>query len=1717
MEGKEGRAPRGETAGSAAVGGLGGMIPLIPSFAGDPDGLKVTDFFESLDEIGKLTNWTKAQCLGVAKLRLTGIARDFAWKDATMKDVTTYDEFKKLMIKRFEKEPISLQLQKFHACVQAPGEDVQTYAVRLQTLVVEIIKEQPSDNAQEREVVKRCQQKERDKRLLVQFMSGLNDRIKRHVMSKEPDTFDKAVRIAISEESIEQLTGKSRGIIRTIDNTSEKDTNHNPLEETLTKIQEQLQRLTPSDYSRRDPRRGPPRGWRPRDYRDSRRQYQSSGGRGDDSQGPRDTYFDRTRRENQDLTYAPRYGTRNFTNNPRGRGIGRARSIPPRRQAYGRINKVNWQKLRRGTNQGSTKDPPYPRRNHFQSPGETNHFRSSRITNEYQAGRGMQLIYRNRGGIKSLGRDFEPNLACRINGYAVRLAIDTGSKVTLLSYALAQRIAQVQLDRKKGTILFQSVTGHGIITYGALDVCFEIGPLRFSYSCYIVDNVITQPFDGLLGRDIITSQGLTICLAREILILPKGEEIPFQKGPKRQRTTTLAQVDRKRNYKGTYIKSGKYTRPKQSSIPDISKNRPPEPRSTGNSEPTQEVVLLTDCNLSPRTEVITMGRIIGVKKKGLVGIIEAGKLQQDGVAGADILVKTKKGGQVPIRISNFSTQPRKIPKGECIGTFLRAMEDNPSPTSKPINLSPNPTITKEEFSRLFDWSHIGKEKKKPLLDLLYKYHHVFATHDYDLGYCQVVEHEINTGDASPIYQPPYRIPYAQREKMNEIIDELLENKIITHSKSPWSAPALLVKKKDPGLWRLVIDYRKLNKVTKNDPYPLPLVQEALSLMGQAKYFSTMDTLSGFWQLALKDKEKSAFSSPDGHYQWNRMPMGLAGSPASWQRAADFILHGLKGKTCLVYMDDILTFSSDFQSHLTRLEQIFQRLAAAGLKLKPKKCHFLQRQIKFLGHEVSDEGIRPDPDKINCVLTFPKPVNKHDIKSFLGLTGYYRRHIKSYADIAKPLTNLLKNDAQFQWGEEQEQSFERLKEIITSAPLLKSPDFSKPFILATDASNEAIGAVLSQEDERGEMPIAYASRILRKPEKNYSTTEKECLAVVWATKYFKPYLYGRKFTIITDHRPLRWLMSNKDSSSNSRIARWIIFLQEFDFTITHKAGDCHKNADALSRIPIRQITQKEELVPIYSKTQIRDLQRRDPKWNSIIQNLENNITVHPNLEKFFLDEEETLYHLQPTNQGDTLEQLVIPSILIPYILHTYHDTPIGGHLGPQKMLQKLQPLFFWSTMNRDIKNYCQNCQRCALHKRKDKRTEAELQLFPPLTHLFERTAMDIVGPLPITNNGNKYILVFVDHFSRYAEAIPLPNTLSKTIAKAFVVNIILRHSTPVQLLTDRAPNLISKMFKEVCELLQIKRLLTTAYHPACNGIVERFNRTLIDIISHYVSKDQQDWDEWIPYALFAYNTTIHASTNDSPFFLLYGRDPTYPFDLITRPTRTRYDVEENFAAELQLRMANAHRVAQEHAEQAARERQKQHRRTHKISTYQVGDRVFLNEIALSPGLKKKLAPRWSGPFRIITKLSPVTFIIENIQTKKTLHVHANRLKHGTAQQELEEMNESETQSIITSNLAKSKDPLPSTSMFIDPWDEVILTEIQQQAESEREDEEDVTTEEKTREPELTPSPPYALRSQGPVEEQPWILPTPRRSRIPKRKASPPKNGVNTQPKITKRET
>ena len=454
-----------------------------------------------------------------------------------------------------------------------------------------------------------------------------------------------------------------------------------------------------------------------------------------------------------------------------------------------------------------------------------------------------------------------------------------------------------------------------------------------------------------------------------------------------------------------------------------------------------------------------------------------------------------------------------------------------------------------------------------VVELLLEMETVFHHPDRPLSVTRLLEHNIDVQGSHPIKQAPRRLPYHKLEIVKEELEKMLESNTIRPSISPWASPIVLVTKKD-GTTRFCIDYRKLNDVTRKDAFPLPRTDECLDVLSGAKYFCTLDLASGFWQVGMveKDKAKTAFCTKFGLYEFNVMPFGLCNAPATFERLTEYILSGMQWHEALVYIDDVVVFGKTFAECLGRLREVFLRFREHKLTFKPKKCELFRKEVEFLGHVVSEEGIQCNPNKISSIQQWEAPTSVTEVRSFLGMAGYYRRFIEHFADLAKPLTSLTKMDQVFSWNKDCQNSFEIIKKALVNAPILAYPDMSKQFILDTDASGFAAGAVLSQiQDDGEERPVAYYSKMFHDAEVNYCTTQRELLAVILSVKAFRHYLLGKPFLIRTDHSSLTWLKNFKEATG--KIARWILKLEEYDYTMVFRRGVDHGNADAMSRMRV----------------------------------------------------------------------------------------------------------------------------------------------------------------------------------------------------------------------------------------------------------------------------------------------------------------------------------------------------------------------------------------------------------------------------------------------------------------------------------------------------------------------------------------------------------------------
>ena len=536
-------------------------------------------------------------------------------------------------------------------------------------------------------------------------------------------------------------------------------------------------------------------------------------------------------------------------------------------------------------------------------------------------------------------------------------------------------------------------------------------------------------------------------------------------------------------------------------------------------------------------------------------------------------------GYCPVRIICLAEDRTHFFKGTCLGTIetlTSVSTSNCLKMGKETKLSHSnvdqlKTIYKKELSQL------TPEDQSRFLFILVNYSDVFSCSKFDIGLAQGVQHHINTGDAEPIGQNYRRVPRGVEDKVDELVDQLLKHNIIRPSHSPWNAPIVVVSKKNGDI-RLCVDYRRLNAVTKRPIFPIPDAQQLFDALDGACWFSTLDLSQGYYQVpvAAEDIQKTAFTTRHGQFEYLRMPFGLCSAPATFQRLMHCVLQKENWIQCLIYLDDVLVFGRNATEHFERLQTVLERFREAGLKLSPEKCHLFSKEVTYLGHTISHRGIQTSSEKIEKIQNAQEPVKEEELRSFLGLSGYYRRFIKDYASIVAPLEKLCKSSwnrkAKKQekkqpwiWSDEHKKAFNHLKWCLTHAPILCFPTNNDKYVLDTDASFSSVGAVLSQIQNGEEKVIAYASHKLTKSERNYCITRKELLAVYKYVLHFKHYLYGRRFLVRTDHQALTWLL-NWDKPNTSQYCSWRAELESYDMEVVYRPGRLHANADALSRLP-----------------------------------------------------------------------------------------------------------------------------------------------------------------------------------------------------------------------------------------------------------------------------------------------------------------------------------------------------------------------------------------------------------------------------------------------------------------------------------------------------------------------------------------------------------------------
>ena len=618
-----------------------------------------------------------------------------------------------------------------------------------------------------------------------------------------------------------------------------------------------------------------------------------------------------------------------------------------------------------------------------------------------------------------------------------------------------------------------------------------------------------------------------------------------------------------------------------------------------------------------------------------------------------------------------------------------------------------------------------------------------------------------------------------------------------------------------------------------------------------------------------------------------MPFGLSGAPASFQRLMNKLFRDVSFVT--TYLDDILIHSKTQAEHVGHLAVVLSRLKDAGLTLRGHKCKIGLTKVHYLGHVFRTEGMAPDRGKVQAVKDWPVPSDASEVRQFLGLASYYRRYVLNFANIAAPLHQLTEKGTMYSWTPECDASFNALKKQLTQAPILAYPKFGSgagQFVLATDASNTGIGAVLEQEGR----VVAYASRTLSKSEKNYSVIQKECLAIVYATKQFRHYLLGRPFTVVTDHAPLQWLSAQK---MEGLLCRWALALQEYDFHIEYKKGSSNSNADALSRRPTYQPSDVVSAVRTeVDIAALRYAQEHDPHLNQVLLGLKVSHVRPPKWRQYPLRSYAYLWSQLVLSEGvvyrrnaigpceDVIQVPLIPHTMREEALRSCHSAPGAGHQGVEKTLARLRQEALWPNMHNDVKEFCKNCVLCQRSKLPNP-TPAPLTSMP-IGRSWEMIAVDILE-VPMSTNGNRYLMVVQDYFTKWAEAIPLKNQTAALINEA-LVKLCCIFGLPSIIHSDQGRAFESLLLRHTLDAFGIKKSRTTAYHPQGDGMVERFNRSLLQLLRTNVEREEE-WECHLSLVLFAYRTAIHSSTGVSPFVMMFGRQPKLPpstnaFDAMT---------------------------------------------------------------------------------------------------------------------------------------------------------------------------------------------------------------------------------------------
>ncbi len=1116
----------------------------------------------------------------------------------------------------------------------------------------------------------------------------------------------------------------------------------------------------------------------------------------------------------------------------------------------------------------------------------------------------------------------------RVRNNNIRCLIDTGSELTLLNKNIYDKLL-VKPKIEKNKLMLQSANGSDITVLGKINLDFKIQGLKFNHTFIVVEGLTRS---AILGRDFLRTNNVRLYFDLD-----------------------------KMRIRGVYI--------------PLDNDRHIAARGRATKQIT----------LKPQSACIITAKIKNYNyfadyKDYSFNPNEVGFLnEQPEIRVSPAIVRLKKGC-FPVQIINTANKTIKIRKGCVMGTLAHIIK-NQTNTKKVMEVK----IKDNDF---MDQIRVDESVKEIIQDFLLRNKSSFAFSDTELQGTNLKVVEIDTGGHKPINIRPYRIPLGQRELINNKIDELLEAGLICRSNSPWNFPLVIVEKKPdkPGgvpQKRMCVDFRALNQIVHIRSFPIPLIDDILAELKGTTYFTTLDMRSGYHQIPLSKEasEKCAFSCFKGKYQYKVLPYGLKNSGNEFQSMVSRVLQGYEDFS-RAYVDDILIYTKGtLRDHLVKVQMILDRLKEYNLKLKLSKCQWAMKEITYLGFRVNEYGIAPCPDKVEAIKTLRPPENVRQIRGLLGMASYYRRFIPKFADIAEPLVALTRKYARFKWSSECQSAFERIKEQLTIVPMLAYPDVSKEYILYTDASDGAVGAVLVQRTEGetwikgipNECPIYFLSYKLSKSQvKSYSTIEKELFAIHYALNKLHFYLYNAKFTIKTDHLPLKYLFTAEQK--NRRVQAWAMTINTYNCDIEYISGRENVTADLLSRSPSvkneLKVNSSEELsdkgetfevavlnsnkfepkdfleVPLegayitedneddeyHHKFNMEKEQDRDPE----IKELKQKLTVNKNnasLMRRFMLRNNIVYYISQVDDDPKL-RLYIPKHLKDKVMKQYHDD--NGHMGVRKTYWTIREKYYWPNLFKELEQKIDNCITCKERNLTQIRAPVQTTNIPsyPMAVL----QLDLSGPHRRTMSGNSFLCTWICTYSGWIEAFSLPDKSAQSIIECLIDHILPRHSCCLAIQTDNGLEFCNKYFDDILKKFNIKHIRSSTYSPRTCGAVERSHRTLNDILSKLMRDYVDTWDIHLPMALMALRMNVSNTTMMSPFKILYNRDAILPIDNLLMPREKSHSEDYH-----ELAFQRVHKIFVDVMKNTKRAKDKRNsiaNKKRKDKNFKVGDPVFL---------------------------------------------------------------------------------------------------------------------------------------------------------------------------------